>query len=51
MGNLLHGEFPSARRWRIWTDLWKLMIQKSGLRAFDTMTHGDGSITVIEPVD
>lgn len=32
-------------------DLWKLMIEKSGLRVFDAMTHGDGSITVIEHVD
>jgi hypothetical protein len=32
-------------------DLWKLMIEKSGLRTFDTMTHGEGSITVIEYVD
>jgi hypothetical protein len=31
--------------------LWKLMIEKSGLRAFDTMTQADGSITVLEHVD
>jgi hypothetical protein len=32
-------------------DLWKLMIEKSGLHVFDTMTQGDGSITFIEHVD
>ncbi|SCB28457.1 hypothetical protein GA0061099_1004158 [Bradyrhizobium yuanmingense] len=32
-------------------DLWKLMIQKSGLNLWDTMTSGDGGITFIEHVD
>lgn len=30
--------------------LWKLMIQKSGIDIFETMTHGEGSITFIEHV-
>lgn len=32
-------------------DLWKLMIQKSGLNLWDTMTSGDGGITFIAHVD
>lgn len=31
--------------------LWKLMVEKSGLQLFDTMTHGEGSIEFIEHVD
>jgi hypothetical protein len=31
--------------------LWKLMVEKSGLDLWDTMTRGDGSITFIEEVD
>jgi hypothetical protein len=30
--------------------LWKLMIEKSGISVFDTMTHGGGSITFIEHI-
>jgi hypothetical protein len=30
--------------------LWKLMIEKSGINVFETMTHGEGSITFIEHV-
>ncbi|MGJ5068182.1 hypothetical protein [Bradyrhizobium oligotrophicum] len=32
-------------------ELWKLMIEKSGLDLWDTMTSGDGGITFIEHVD
>jgi hypothetical protein len=32
-------------------DLWKLMVEKSGLDVWDTMTTGDGAITFIEHVD
>lgn len=32
-------------------ELWKLMIEKSGLVLWDTMTSGDGGITFIEEVD
>lgn len=31
--------------------LWKLMVEKSGLALFDTMTHGQGGIDFIEHVD
>ncbi|NPU66239.1 hypothetical protein HL667_14640 [Bradyrhizobium sp. 83012] len=31
--------------------LWKLMVEKSGLELFDTMTHGNGSIQFVEHVD
>jgi hypothetical protein len=31
--------------------LWKLMVQKSGLQFFDTMTHGEGGIDFIAHVD
>ncbi len=30
--------------------LWKPMIQKSGINIFETMTHGEGSVTFIEDV-
>jgi hypothetical protein len=32
-------------------ELWKLMIEKSGLSLYDTMTGGDGAISFIEHVD
>jgi hypothetical protein len=32
-------------------ELWKLMIEKSGLHVFDTMTHGERSVSFIEHVD
>jgi hypothetical protein len=32
-------------------ELWKLMIDKSGLSLYDTITGGDGAISVIEDVD
>jgi hypothetical protein len=32
-------------------ELWKLMVQKSALSLFDTMTGGDGAISFIEDVD
>jgi hypothetical protein len=32
-------------------ELWKLMVEKSGLSLFDTMTGGDGAIIFIEHVD
>jgi hypothetical protein len=31
-------------------ELWKVMVQKSGIDVFETMTHGEGSITFIEHV-
>ena len=32
-------------------DLWKLMIEKSGLELWDTITRGEGAITFIEHVE
>jgi len=32
-------------------DLWKLMIEKSGLELWDTISHGEGAITFIENVE